>query len=637
MKSMYTKERERTFEKRAVNTGRVGIQVADWITRPKASHGEREDGDVKYSVQVFTGSMKKAGTDSDVYIVLVGEDGATKRHPLDKKYHDDHERGSIGEYELYDKDVGELAFIIKMKGRIHLIGDQEWFLKKIIVRKTGDEVVFPFYQWIKDCKDENMENPLIIQCHYTRLPQKESELGLTARMLQAEQHKKTNRWSYLIPVGNGKTQDFADSLPGFPENLGFKELDLKYKWFEERYSGYLGLRTMLKSMGIGEIIKEFFDPITRTEEFKEVTENVSEGKKYPEDKWLDKWDDDEEFGRQTLNGMNPVMIKRIKEIPENFPVKQEDIAGSLTRGLSWDDELKGKGEDQGRIYLLDYKILEGIPTGWKGMKESNDPYDKLEVAPAMALLYRNHEDHLVPIAIQLGQKPGANCPIWTKNDSEEDWRLAKIWLRNADAQVAQICNHLSYTHFFIEPFALAMHRCLAPVHPIFKLLKQHLRFVISINTLGREVLIAPGGSADVSLSVGHGSRGVLELLKKCLKEMKWDDFDYKQHLKDRDVMDLPGYHHRDDSIKLWDVILEYVQDLVDIFYENDKDVVQDMEIHNWVQDVHNNGFGKMKGLKHDSLGVPSRLVTKDELVMYLQKIIFNATVWHSFANFYSFQ
>ena len=203
--------------------------------------------------------------------------------------------------------------------------------------------------------------------------------------------------------------------------------------------------------------------------------------------------------------------------------------------------------------------------------------------------------------------------------------------------MAQICNHLSYTHFFIEPFALAMHRCLAPVHPIFKLLKQHLRFVISINTLGREVLIAPGGSADVSLSVGHGSRGVLELLEKCLKEMKWDDFDYKQHLKDRDVMDLPGYHHRDDSIKLWDVILEYVQDLVDIFYENDKDVVQDMEIHNWVQDVHNNGFGKMKGLKHDSLGVPSRLVTKDELVMYLQKIIFNATVWHSFANFYSFQ
>ena len=62
-----------------------------------------------------------------------------------------------------------------------------------------------------------------------------------------------------------------------------------------------------------------------------------------------------------------------------------------------------------------------------------------------------------------------------------------------------------------------------------------------------------------------------------------------------------------------------------------------MEIQDWVQDVHTNGFGKMKDLKQESLGIPARLETKNELVIYLQKIIFNATVWHSFANFYSFQ
>ena len=633
--SEYSSARQRTFELRARNEGHVGIQVADWITRPYASLGEREDDDIPYSVQVFTGSMKKAGTDSDVYITFVGDGGVTKSHPLDKRFYDDHERGSMDEYELYDIDVGELAFIIiKMNGKYTMFGGQEWFLEKIVVRKTGDERTFRFYQWIKDSRDKDMENPLIIQCEYTRLPQKEDELGLTARMLQSEQHKKTNRWSHLLPLSDGETEDVAKSLPGFPEvpNLKFENLDPKYKWFEERYAGYLDLRKMLKSMGLGEIIKEFFDPITRTEEFKEVTTRVSEGMKFPEDPWLDKWDEDEEFGRQTLNGLNPVMIRRIKEIPENFPVTLDDVMGLFTRGHSLDEELK-----QGRIYLIDYKILEGISTGWKGMVESDDPYDKLEVAPAMALLYLNHQDHLVPIAIQLGQTPAPDCPIWTKNDSEEDWRLAKIWLRNADAQVAQICNHLGYTHFFIEPFALAMHRCLAPVHPIFKMLKEHLRFVISINTLGREVLTAPGGSADVSLSVGHGSAGVKELLVKCFKEMDWDDFDYPKHLRDRDVMDLPGYHHRDDSIKLWEVILEYVQALVDAFYENDKDVVQDMEIQDWVQDVHNNGFGNMKDLKRKSLGVPARLETKNDLVMYLQKIIFNGTVWHSFANFYSFQ
>ena len=33
----------------------------------------------------------------------------------------------------------------------------------------------------------------------------------------------------------------------------------------------------------------------------------------------------------------------------------------------------------------------------------------------------------------------------------------------------------------------------------------------------------------------------------------------------RDVMDLPGYHHRDDCIKLWEATQDYVQDMVDLY------------------------------------------------------------------------
>ena len=66
--SAYTRARERTFEQKARREGSVALKVADWITRPRASPGEREDGDVQYCVQVFTGDMRKAGTDSNVYI-----------------------------------------------------------------------------------------------------------------------------------------------------------------------------------------------------------------------------------------------------------------------------------------------------------------------------------------------------------------------------------------------------------------------------------------------------------------------------------------------------------------------------------------------------------------------------------------
>ena len=351
-----------------------------------------------------------------------------------------------------------------------------------------------------------------------------------------------------------KTEDMTKHLPGFflhPE-LKYEALPNKFKWFEERYKEYLNLRKTLKSIGLGVIVKSWFDPIDSIKEYREVTKDFTT-EETEEDKWLEDWDKEEEFGRQTMNGLNPVMIERIRKIPENFPVTDEQVAGLLKRNLSLEEEAAA-----GFIYVVDFKILEGISTGWDGMKKHVGR--KLDMAAAIALFYHEPEkDQLVPLAIQLGQTPGPKCPIWTKNDKAEDWMLAKFWFRHADAQVAQVSTHLAYTHFFVEPFAVAMHRCLLPVHPIHKMLKEHLKFIISIDTLGREILTAPGGSADVSLTVGHGSDGLKELLAKAYKNMSWEDFDYPADLKRRDVMDLPGYHHRDDCIVLWDAILEYVQ------------------------------------------------------------------------------
>ena len=181
--------------------------------------------------------------------------------------------------------------------------------------------------------------------------------------------------------------------------------------------------------------------------------------------------------------------------------------------------------------------------------------------------------------------------------------------------MSQICTHLAYTHFFVEPFALAMHRCLMPTHPIHKMLKEHFRFVISIDTLGREVLIAPGGSADQSLTIGHGSDGLKKLLAKTYKIVDWEDFDYPKDLEKRGMMDLPGYYHRDDCVLLWEVIKRYVENMVKTFYENDDAVIQDWELQDWVRDVYENGFGDISSESgKPSLGLPSRLTTIDQLV-----------------------
>ena len=64
---------------------------------------------------------------------------------------------------------------------------------------------------------------------------------------------------------------------------------------------------------------------------------------------------------------------------------------------------------------------------------------------------------------------------------------------------------------------------------------------------------------------------------------------------------------------------------------------EDWEVQAWVQDVHDNGFGKIKNPKEPALGLPSKLDNKEELVMYLTKLIYTDTTRHSFANFYVFE
>ena len=53
-----------------------------------------------------------------------------------------------------------------------------------------------------------------------------------------------------------------------------------------------------------------------------------------------RWTRDEEFGRQMLNGVNPVVIERCTQLPDNFPVTSDMVKPSLVRGLSLSDEMK---------------------------------------------------------------------------------------------------------------------------------------------------------------------------------------------------------------------------------------------------------------------------------------------------------
>ena len=101
--------------------------------------------------------------------------------------------------------------------------------------------------------------------------------------------------------------------------------------------------------------------------------------------------------------------------------------------------------------------------------------------------------------------------------------------------------------------------------------------------------LSQGGPADSTLSVGHGSKplGIFELTRKGLDKLDFEtELNFEKNIKDRDVEDIPNYHFRDDGLKLWHVINGYVQEIINIFYETDKEVEEDKELQDWDFEVN---------------------------------------------------
>lgn len=53
-----------------------------------------------------------------------------------------------------------------------------------------------------------------------------------------------------------------------------------------------------------------------------------------------RWTTDVEFGRQMLNGVNPVVIEKCTQLPPNFPVTNDMVKGLLNRGITLEEEMK---------------------------------------------------------------------------------------------------------------------------------------------------------------------------------------------------------------------------------------------------------------------------------------------------------
>lgn len=364
------------------------------------------------------------------------------------------------------------------------------------------------------------------------------------------------------------------------------------------------LKATAVSVDIGlAYLSTLFDSWDGFDDFQKILKRAYDG--VPKIVQDDRWMTDEVFASMFLNGCNPNTIQRCDKLPSNFPVTDDMVKSILDRGKTLEEEIEA-----GHVYIVDYKEIEGI----------NITGESTYTAQPLGLFYVKASGDLVPIAIQLLQQPSDTNPIWTPGDSQYDWLLAKMWLRNADHHVQQGSTHLLRTHLVMEAFAVAAWRQLPSIHPVFQTLFPHLRSVMAINNFIRH------DTAD--------NEGAMQYLNKCYKTFKFGMLSLPEILKERGVDDpekLPKFYYRDDALRLWAAVETFIKDVIAIYYKSDDDVVKDSELQAWIKDVHDNGLPVREGdVDHE---FPKSLQSRDQLVHMLTCVMFTCSCQHAAVNF----
>ncbi len=470
--------------------------------------------------------------------------------------------------------------------------------------------------------------------HYIDLRSRILESDLYARDRALEVNQAIYRWKHLA------------GLPAFCDGLPKPEVDTSFDAARAAYD----ITTSIGSAAIKTVGWTLYNArknkLTHYDRF-------SLARTRP--KVASRWLDDEEFARQRLNGVNPLLIERCEEIPEKFAVTNDRVHAVI--GPETLETLAGTG----RLYLCDWQELEGVPVN----------LGRFLTAP-MALFWLDRRKVLMPLAIQLGQSAAEAPFVFTPADDRWLWLTARTHVQTADAAYHEVLTHLFRTHLSMETVKVALCRALPPQHPVHELLDPFFAGTISINHKARNDLIAPGGPIDLAISVG--SDGAYWLMNQANETFKFTDLHPIKNLRERRIPDLerpylrdphdrppcqcdhtrackriedpkecdcshtarclasddklPGYHYRDDVLLLWDAVGRFAHKVLRLYYKDDAAVAADEELADWCRELTSREGGRMKGLPLNN----GKFTIFADLRYVVQQVIFTASCEHSAVN-----
>ncbi len=311
------------------------------------------------------------------------------------------------------------------------------------------------------------------------------------------------------------------------------------------------------------------------------------------------------FAWQRVAGANPMSLRRITALPDDFPLTEAQWHATIgARSLA-------AALDAGGVYAVDYTMLHGAPaTRYLGRQKY--------LCGARAI-FASQAGALRPVAIQV--EPGA--PVVTPGEGW-DWQLARYCFQVADANVHETMEHLGSTHMVVEAVAVAARRQLASDHPLRRLIEPHIAGTFAINNSAKTSLVAPGGVIDrvfaARIDVAAG------LVRAAIDGFVLQDRAPRRELRSRGVED-PSlvYPYRDDVSAVYEVIERFAEGYVRLYYASDAVVAEDTELRAWVAEVGSPIGGALRGIRP--------VETIAGLTEWMANIIHLASSQHAAVNF----
>ncbi|KAG5056093.1 hypothetical protein JHK85_008603 [Glycine max] len=321
------------------------------------------------------------------------------------------------------------------------------------------------------------------------------------------------------------------------------------------------------------------------------------------------WRTDEEFAREMLAGVNPVIIRCLKAIRQK------------------------------KLFILDHHDAL-IPYLRRINSTSTKTY------ASRTILFLQNDGTLKPLVIELSlphpeeDQYGVISKVYTPAEEGVEnsiWQLAKAYVAVNDSGYHQLISHWLNTHAVIEPFVIAANRQLSVLHPIYKLLHPHFRDTMNINALARQILINGGGIVEATV---FPSKYSMEMSSVIYKNWVFPDQALPTDLIKRGMavkdsgcphglrLLIEDYPYAVDGLEIWFAIKKWVQDYCSFYYKEDDTVKKDSELQSWWKELREEGHG-------DKKNEPwwPKMQTREDLIEVCTIIIWVASALHASTNF----